>query len=145
MFFFGNFSCTIWPVNWTWHTEIVNKILHSRVKVMSHRGEASVKRDRKVCDICSINDFCPHLTIPQGSILGLYDHCYSYYMLMTSKIHLPYMILSWHDVCRCHQPFHAHSDIQKLIFSMINEEVLINGLLQTSFLLMLKNKIFLFP
>ena len=32
--------------------EIVNKILHLRVKVMSHR--ASVKHDIKVCDFCPI-------------------------------------------------------------------------------------------
>ena len=42
------------PVHRTWHTEIVNKNLHLRVKVMSHRGEASVKRERKVCDFCPI-------------------------------------------------------------------------------------------
>ena len=30
--------------------EIVNKILHLWVKVMSHRGKASMKHDRKVCD-----------------------------------------------------------------------------------------------
>ena len=34
--------------------EIVNKILHLWVKVMSHRGEASVKHDRKVYDFCPI-------------------------------------------------------------------------------------------
>ena len=34
--------------------EIVNKILHSRVKVMSHHGEALVKCDKKVCDFCPI-------------------------------------------------------------------------------------------
>ena len=34
--------------------EIVNKILHSQVKVMSHCGEASVKCDKKVCDFCPI-------------------------------------------------------------------------------------------
>ena len=34
--------------------EIVNKILHLWVKVMSHRGEASMKHDRKVCDFCPI-------------------------------------------------------------------------------------------
>ena len=34
--------------------EIVNKILHLWVKVMSHRGEASMKHNRKVCDFCPI-------------------------------------------------------------------------------------------
>ena len=34
--------------------EIVNKILHLWVKVMSHRGEASMKHDGKVCDFCPI-------------------------------------------------------------------------------------------
>ena len=29
-------------------------ILHSQVKVISHRREASVKRDIKVCDFCPI-------------------------------------------------------------------------------------------
>ena len=38
----------------TWHTEFVNKILHSRVKVMSHSGEALVKRNRNVCVFCPI-------------------------------------------------------------------------------------------
>ena len=42
------------PIPGTWHTEIVNKILHSQVKVMSHCGEASMKRDREVCDFCPI-------------------------------------------------------------------------------------------
>ena len=42
------------PVHRTWHMEIVNKILHLWVKVMSHRGEASMKHDRKVCDFCPI-------------------------------------------------------------------------------------------
>ena len=42
------------PVHRTWHTEIVNKILHLWVKVMSHRGEASMKHDIKVCDFCPI-------------------------------------------------------------------------------------------
>ena len=46
------------PVHRTWHMEIVNKILHLWVKVMSHRGEASMKHDRKVCD------FCPIITPP---------------------------------------------------------------------------------
>ena len=42
-------------VHRTWHMETVNKILHLWVvKVMSHRGEASMKHDRKVCDFCSI-------------------------------------------------------------------------------------------
>ena len=48
------------PVHQTCHTEIVNKILHLRVKVMSHRGEASAKHDRKVRDFCLI---LSHLTI----------------------------------------------------------------------------------
>ena len=43
-----------WPVHQTWHMEIVNKILHLWVKVMSHRGEASMKHDRKVCNFCPI-------------------------------------------------------------------------------------------
>ena len=34
--------------------EIVNKILHLWVKVMSHRGEASMKHNRKVRDFCPI-------------------------------------------------------------------------------------------
>ena len=34
--------------------EIVSKILHLWVKVMSHRGEVSVKHDRKVYDFCPI-------------------------------------------------------------------------------------------
>ena len=34
--------------------EIVNKILHLWVKMMSHCGEASMKHDRKVCDFCPI-------------------------------------------------------------------------------------------
>ena len=42
------------PVHRTWHMEIVNKILHLWVKVMSHRREASMKHDRKVCDFCPI-------------------------------------------------------------------------------------------
>ena len=42
------------PMHQTWHTEIVSKILHSQVKVISHRREASVKRDIKVCDFCPI-------------------------------------------------------------------------------------------
>ena len=42
------------PVHQTWHTDIANKILHLRVKVMSHRGEASMKHDRKVCEFCPI-------------------------------------------------------------------------------------------
>ena len=42
------------PIHQTWYTEIVNKILHSQVKVISHRCEASVKGDIKVCDFCPI-------------------------------------------------------------------------------------------
>ena len=42
------------PVHQTWRTEIVNKILHLWVRVMSHHGEASVKHDRKVSDFCPI-------------------------------------------------------------------------------------------
>ena len=50
------------PVHRTWHMEIVNKILHLWVnKVMSHRGEASMKHDRKVFVIFVPS--LPHLTI----------------------------------------------------------------------------------
>ena len=42
------------PVHRTWHMEIVNKILHSRVKAMSHHGEASVKCGRELFDFCPI-------------------------------------------------------------------------------------------
>ena len=49
--FFSNFSCT---ATCTPNLAIVNKILHLWVKVMSHRGEASMKHDRKVCDFCPI-------------------------------------------------------------------------------------------
>ena len=38
----------------TWHTEFVNKILHSRVKLMSHSGDASVKRNRNIFVFCPI-------------------------------------------------------------------------------------------
>ena len=62
---FSNLSCTSRPVRQSWHTEIVNKILHLRVKVMSHCGEALVKHDRKVCD------FCPIIT-PLDYILEVY-------------------------------------------------------------------------
>ena len=51
---FSVISHVQWPVHRTWHMEIVNKILHLWVKVMSHRGEASMKHDRKVCDFCPI-------------------------------------------------------------------------------------------
>ena len=47
------------PVHQTWHIEIVNKILHLWVKVMSHCGEASMKYDRFVIFVPSL----PHLTI----------------------------------------------------------------------------------
>ena len=42
------------PVHRIWHTEIISKSLRSCGKVMSHRSEASVKHDRKVCDVCPI-------------------------------------------------------------------------------------------
>ena len=38
----------------TWHTEFVKKNLHSQVKLMSHSGEASVKRNRNICVFCPI-------------------------------------------------------------------------------------------
>ena len=38
----------------TWHMEFANKILHSQVKLMSHSGEASVKRKRDICVFCPI-------------------------------------------------------------------------------------------
>ena len=34
--------------------EIVNQILHSQVKMMSRRGEALAKHDRRICDLCRI-------------------------------------------------------------------------------------------